>query len=467
MDRPPLVSVIIPAWNQALWLPEAVVSVEWQSMADWECLIVDDGSTDATPAVAQALCRRDPRLRYFRQDNRGLSAARNAGLAMASGEFVQFLDSDDALAPDKLEVQTNQMRDRTIDVSYSNWWAFDDLTGRPCRRTLMQVGPTPLDDFLFYWERGLTIPIHAALFRRDAWDGQAFNEELEAKEDWLMWVDLAARGKSFRFVDRDLALYRLQGQGMSRRDPMRTFSQLADAAALIVRIIPEPYRGPFVERSLAHIARGMRSLILPTGPDRTHGDRAPVVRRISQLARHHAQHRDADSGADLEAVVEALRLELRAARQAASQEDEAELTKALRQLGPVHGEALMTPVRLAARISLLRDRLTALPGQTVMVPARIENHSDVALGNNPVVGVYHTQRMYSLDGDVIAAAAERVYLDVELPPGESHVIQITARAPQVQGEYLVHPELGCDVPDFLEVQVNGRPMRLTVRPPHS
>src|SRR5688500_7201655 len=97
----PRVSVIVPAFNQARYLPETVDSVLRQSFKDFEVIIIDDGSTDDTPDVARSIL--DTRVQYARQANRGPSAARNAGLRHAVGEYIAFLDSDDILLPCHLE----------------------------------------------------------------------------------------------------------------------------------------------------------------------------------------------------------------------------------------------------------------------------------------------------------------------------------------------------------------------------
>jgi hypothetical protein len=99
----PLVSVILPTYNRAAFLPQALAAIRAQALADWELIIVDDGSTDDTPAVVADLTRAVPQLvRYHRQENRGASGARNAGLDHARGRYVAFYDSDDLWLPHHL-----------------------------------------------------------------------------------------------------------------------------------------------------------------------------------------------------------------------------------------------------------------------------------------------------------------------------------------------------------------------------
>ena len=99
-------SVVIPTYNRGLFIRKAVESVLSQSYRDYELIVVDDGSTDETSAV---LCDYKTRIRYVRQNNFGVGAARNAGIRMAEGEWIAFLDSDDEWSPDYLLVQSKQI----------------------------------------------------------------------------------------------------------------------------------------------------------------------------------------------------------------------------------------------------------------------------------------------------------------------------------------------------------------------
>src|SRR4051794_13000868 len=98
----PLVSVVMAAKNYARFLPAAVESVLSQTSADWELLIIDDGSSDDTPAAARPFLT-DRRIRYFRSDRLGQPRAKNLGIGLSRGACIAFLDADDAWLPTKLE----------------------------------------------------------------------------------------------------------------------------------------------------------------------------------------------------------------------------------------------------------------------------------------------------------------------------------------------------------------------------
>src|SRR5688500_2053614 len=100
-----LVSVVIPCYNHGAYLPEAVASVQSQNYPSLEIIVIDDGSTDNTKAVAAGLTG----ITYFYQPNQGLSAARNAGIRHSKGEFLLFLDADDWLLPEAIETNVKYL----------------------------------------------------------------------------------------------------------------------------------------------------------------------------------------------------------------------------------------------------------------------------------------------------------------------------------------------------------------------
>ena len=114
----PTVSVILCTYNRREVVGRAIRSVLAQTFAEFELLVIDDGSTDGTAEVVLAFAARDPRIVYERHANRGLAAARNAGLALARGEWVTFLDSDDAYAPDHLAVRIALVEAEPVDALF-------------------------------------------------------------------------------------------------------------------------------------------------------------------------------------------------------------------------------------------------------------------------------------------------------------------------------------------------------------
>ena len=98
----PKISIIVPCYNQSQFLDACLHSVFTQSHSNWECIIVNDGSTDRTEEISLAWCKKDDRFFYNRKENGGLSSARNIGLEASKGNYIQFLDADDLLDVKKL-----------------------------------------------------------------------------------------------------------------------------------------------------------------------------------------------------------------------------------------------------------------------------------------------------------------------------------------------------------------------------
>jgi|GEM_PF-1338476 len=123
MPDKPQVSIIIPVYNYAHYLKRTLDSVFGQIYRDYEVIVIDDGSDDDP---FQAIEPYGEKVRYFRQENQGVCAARNAGLDIAEGEFIQFLDADDYIVPDKLNAQVAMMKaSPTYGIVHSGWWLVD------------------------------------------------------------------------------------------------------------------------------------------------------------------------------------------------------------------------------------------------------------------------------------------------------------------------------------------------------
>jgi glycosyltransferase involved in cell wall biosynthesis len=208
-------SLIIPTFNHARFVGAAIDSALAQTVSAFEIIVVDDGSTDETPAV---LARYAARVRVLRQENRGLSAARNAGLAAAHGKFVSFLDADDVMAPTKLAAQLE-----VLERSHAIGWTYCDVlmetvvTGATARASeRFGYASRALDGWLFpELIHGNFIPAIAPLVRRTALEvAGGFDERLTALEDWDMWLRLSLIAEA-RYTPAVLVTYRIRPDGMS------------------------------------------------------------------------------------------------------------------------------------------------------------------------------------------------------------------------------------------------------------
>jgi glycosyltransferase involved in cell wall biosynthesis len=212
MGNIPKVSVIIPTYNSAPYLPEALDSVLSQSYQDFEIILVDDGSKDSTKEVIRPYLNK---LTYLYQDNKGSSSARNLGLNVADGDYLVFLDADDILFPDKLCHQVRFLDSNPdIDVVYSNGYRFkisDD--GREYKKLFSKSGY--LNVHLGNPQVSLSIisihcpfPLFTAMARRETVEAVGgFDEELMALEDWDLWYRVANKA-TFYYLDILVGKYR-------------------------------------------------------------------------------------------------------------------------------------------------------------------------------------------------------------------------------------------------------------------
>jgi hypothetical protein len=205
------VAVVIPCFNQARFLPAAVASVRGQRYEPVECIVVNDGSTDDTAEAASALG-----VRVIEQSNRGVSAARNAGLTAARSDLVVFLDADDELLPDAVASGVAALASDPTAAAVVGRCQAMSVDGRPLPAVHHDVDPSMLyEEWLsrnFVWTPG------AAMFRRDVLvEIGGFPEGLGPAADYDVYLRLA-RARRVRFIARDLVRYR-QHEGSMSRDP--------------------------------------------------------------------------------------------------------------------------------------------------------------------------------------------------------------------------------------------------------
>lgn len=178
----PEVSVIIPAFNQERWIAETLDSVLAQSFTDWECVVMDDGSSDGTLAVAEDYARRDERIRVFSQPDRGVSSARNNAIRHSSGTFLLPLDADDTISPSYIETAMKRFAEvPETKLVYCRADFFGDMSGE------WDLRPYKWDDFI-----RINCIFNACLFRRSDYDRTpGYDESMKnGLEDWEFLLSL-------------------------------------------------------------------------------------------------------------------------------------------------------------------------------------------------------------------------------------------------------------------------------------
>ena len=250
-DRTPLVSVIVPAWNAEDTLGETLASVAAQTYRNIEIIIVDDGSTDATASVVEQFILREPRARLIRQPNGGVGAARNAAIAVARGDFIAPIDSDDLWHPEKLERQVACMLAAEEDVGLVyNWSRIIDEHGRVIAAS---TSPTLEGDVLdrhLKWNfigNGSTPLFRAAIFRNLHYNPALRQAGCQGCEDYLLQLQIASRSR-FACVPAFLTGYRLRGGEMSGDITAMIRSHIL-MFEILREWLPAKYR-PVVDRQL-------------------------------------------------------------------------------------------------------------------------------------------------------------------------------------------------------------------------
>jgi glycosyltransferase involved in cell wall biosynthesis len=212
-SKEPLISIIIPCYNQAQFLEETLNSVLSQSFENWECLIINDGSTDNSLEICNAFKSKDDRFLLFDIENKGRSNARNIGLNQAKGDWIQFLDSDDVLHKDKF-LNSLAVQQKDSGMIITDFLRFRKTVDKP-RRAFCDLNTVKFnyENILLQWEINFAIPIHSGLFKRSIINSIKFNTDLNANEDWCFWLDFYKNEFTTEYVNQKLVYYRMNPNG--------------------------------------------------------------------------------------------------------------------------------------------------------------------------------------------------------------------------------------------------------------
>lgn len=217
----PIVSVIIPAYNVAPFIAEAIESVLAQTYSDYEIIVINDGSPD-TKELETVLAPYADRIVYLKQEHKGAGAARNTGLRVARGQFVAFLDADDGWMPDFLREQIKFIQS---DGGYTLVYADAQLFGDPrARGTIMELEPSqrPVTFETLIGERCIVNTSSVLARRKPILEVGLFDESIRNSQDFDLWVRLAKRdGARMNFQRKVLARHRVW-PGSLASDPIKS-----------------------------------------------------------------------------------------------------------------------------------------------------------------------------------------------------------------------------------------------------
>ncbi len=256
----PLVSVIIPCYNTADYLGEAIESVLAQTYGNFEVIVVDDGSTDNTPQVVRSFD--DKRIRYVYQDNKGLPGARNTGIRHSKGQYLAFLDADDYFLPNKLTDQVAFLESHPDFGLVAGWHLRVDQNGRIIKECKSRSGEVSVEEQLV----NNRFIIHSTLIRRD-WVVRAgcFDESLHGAEEWDFHSRLAIAGCpmyrtndcvcAYRFVPGSLSTD-IECQLNGARQAAKKIFSSQDLSSELAELMPKVMGFKYVKAAIPSYALG-------------------------------------------------------------------------------------------------------------------------------------------------------------------------------------------------------------------
>lgn len=205
-----MISVITPAYNAAKHITQTIESVQSQTYTDWEMLIVDDCSTDATAETVQSIAETDKRIRLIRhKTNSGAAAARNTALDAAKGDYIAFLDSDDLWMPQKLEKQHRFMETNGYVLTYTMYQLFDGNTNT--RGKKISVPSVMTYESIF---KNTSIACLTVMINKNK-SGKFHMPLIGHTEDQCTWQEILKHGDKAYALKENLALYRVSAESLT------------------------------------------------------------------------------------------------------------------------------------------------------------------------------------------------------------------------------------------------------------
>lgn len=216
LNQAAFVSIIVPCYNYGAFIADTIASLQAQTHGHWEAIVVDDGSVDDTASRVAELAQQDARIFYLHQQNQGVSVARNAGMALARGEFVAFLDADDLISPTKLQAHIEHFRRcPSVNISYSKLRFFSDSNRSELftnygldsvREQSLLISGYGQETFSLLIRKN-RLPLQTAMFRRSLLQQVGlFAVGMKALEDWDYVLRCILRGACVASVDDQAAM---------------------------------------------------------------------------------------------------------------------------------------------------------------------------------------------------------------------------------------------------------------------
>ena len=261
----PKVSIVVPVYNVDKYLKQCLNSILNQSYVDWECIVIDDGSTDLSWKICDTFASKDDRIRVIHQKNQGVSKARNVGIDAAKGEFLVFIDPDDYINEDYLCALINDQKETGVDIVQAEVLPFLDdnrfkapseivtlIAGKIAGKILSNTSVSPLFSKSQIAEilPKMSSNCWGRLFRIGIWEKIRFPESLSWGEDTFTVLEALCEAESISLADKAVYCYRMMRNGSlsQQKMPLEKYDMIAKSwSESCKRIIKS---NPYVQNSI-------------------------------------------------------------------------------------------------------------------------------------------------------------------------------------------------------------------------
>ena len=260
-----MISIILPVYNGTEFLKFALDSVRTQTYPDFECICIDDGSSDGSREVVRRVADEDSRFRLIVQENQGVAAARNRGMGEACGDFITFLDQDDALAPDALRRMLTVAEDTGCEVVAAAISEF--ISGKTVETSEdgageVAVSSSPFEDFFGVGRRPcVKVAVRGKLYAKSALKNIAFPVGVFGADDYVFTARLFSVIDRYAKIAKPLYLYRMHENNVTMQMPMRYIMGMLKSSELVWdEILKREIRlGKYRKSICRHFSKGIIS----------------------------------------------------------------------------------------------------------------------------------------------------------------------------------------------------------------
>lgn len=220
------ISIVTPVYNSKKYIRKCIESIICQTYSYWELILIDDGSSDGSEEICDQYAVLDSRIKVIHKKNEGVTSARNDGIKYISGQYLLFVDSDDYIEPETLEILTDKVLENNYDIVMFGHHKMYENKETNISESDYQLDCSVMDqehamkNIYFYGGMLWNKFIKVSLFKNN---NITFNKDLNASEDWLFVLQLITKGRNFLYIKDKLYTYVVRENSISRNDNLNKF----------------------------------------------------------------------------------------------------------------------------------------------------------------------------------------------------------------------------------------------------